>query len=278
MPNSAEVWANPHIFYLNKDGTPEYISGSHNPGDPFGEQIWGHAVYKFQEQPAETINFFIDNIKFISQVSPIIRLDNALSLIWKYYLINVQTKQGRHKKALKDKIFSAIKSQFPSLFFIAEDVGYLNYEQIDKPLQKLGIPGIRCPQWDDPKYADLSKYPHLSIAITSNHDTDSLPTWWQKQKTLFKHPLDKGGRQAKHGRGIFNDRDLIESLIYQIFTTKSQIAITSLRDIENDPRRYNLPGTESKDNWSLRMKNNIEDLDLSIIKEIITQTNRNPQT
>lgn len=269
FPDSADVWANQHLFYLNSDGSPRYISGANNPGDPYGQQEWGHAVLQFAEQPQQTSQFLIEHIKFISQFSSVIRLDHTLGLAWKYYLIDSQTRQGLHREALKDQLFSALSSQLSDLFLIAEDIGYSN-EEIDNILNKYNIPTMRCPQWvRDSRQLNISDYPKRSLVFTSNHDINSLTSWWQQlsgeEKNIFV------------GK-IFPDKKLSEitlfDIIEKIFSAKSQIAMISLRDLENDPRRYNIPGEESDQNWSLRMKNYIEDLDLNLLKTIIKQTNR----
>jgi len=67
VPDSAEVWANQELFYLNHDGSPKYISGCNNPRDPFGPQEWGQSVYKFKEEPDKTIDYFILSARHISQ-------------------------------------------------------------------------------------------------------------------------------------------------------------------------------------------------------------------
>ncbi len=247
MPHSVDVWSNQDLFYLNDDGSPRYLAGSNVPGDPFGEQVWGSAVYKYQDKYEQIINLFIDNIKFLKKISNVIRIDHALGLIWKYYLYDPIKKTGRYQKAWGEKTLEVLDKKFSDMFFIAEDVGFIDVKLIDEPLLKYGIPGMRCIQWDHPRYREISKYPELSVAITSNHDTFSLVGWGKNN--VFK-------------------------IIEQVFSSKSLIASTALRDIINDVRRYNLPGTDIKENWSMRMQGNIEEVDWIKIKTIITKTSR----
>ena len=256
IPNSSDVWANPSLFYLNADGTPQYISGCNNPGDPFGQQTWGHAVYQFQQKPDEVIKIFINNLQFLSQLSPIIRIDN-----------------GEHHPAIKNHLFSKIKQHMPHLNLIAEDVGFVSQKEVDKPLAKLGLPGLRCFQWNHPKYLNLSTYPANSIALTANHDTQSVQGWINSASRQDVQQFKQHNPEFKNQEKI-NPWDIIK----KVFNTNSKIATITLRDLENDPRRYNKPGSENSHNWSNRMQTPIKNLNIKQITSIIHQSNRNPLT
>lgn len=273
-PNSADVWANQSLFYLNGDGTPKYISGCNSPEDPFGEQKWGHAVYKFAENSENVINFFIENIRFLNQISQVIRLDHTLALIWKYYIIHHKNGEGKHLPALQHHFFQKIKQTFPDIYFIAEDLGFVSFEDIDKPLIQNAVPGMRCIQWNDQeKYTDLDSYPHLSIALTSNHDTDSLLAWWQnlsdehKSYFIWKFFGDKY-------KGNINSQVIIKEITSSIFASKSALAFITLRDIVKDDRRYNFPGKKDPYNWTLRSPISLEDINFYGITKIINQNSR----
>jgi len=268
--DSADVWANQKLFYLNPEGTLKYESGCNNPRDPFGPQRWGHAVYRFKEKKEMVIDYFVRSIQEMQPMAKIIRLDHTLALIWKYYLIDPKTGHGFHLPALKHKLFKKLMASFPDVFFIAEDVGYVSKKNVDLPLSKHQIPGIRCPQWVTvPKYTKFNKYPLLSVAMTANHDTASLPAWWQKLNKSRKHIFY---RQLP---SIFNEQEAsILEIVRLIFNTQSIIASITLRDLTNDLRRYNTPGKKNYHNWKLRSPLTLEEIDFDQIAEIIKESGR----
>lgn len=267
--NSAEVWANQKLFYLNSDGSPKYVSGCNNPRDPFGPQIWGHAVYQFKEKPKQIIDYFLRTFEYLSEISNIIRLDNSLSLIWKYYLVDPHTEKGIHRPPLKHKLFSQLEKNFPNLNYIAEDVGFVSPNLIDKLLVNYSIPGMRCLQWNNRRYKNLTNYPELSIALTSNHDTESLARWWQKLR--------------KNRKEFFIDQLLTNKIPSEapmaladlVFSSKSKITSITLRDLANDNRRYNVPGIIKPQNWRTSSEVPIEEINWQSIAELIKKTARN---
>lgn len=265
--DSADVWANQSLFYLNSNGSTTFVSGCDNPGDPFGRQHWGHAVYQFKEKPEEVIAFTLKSIGFLTKFSGLIRLDHVLALIWKYYLIDSKTKHGHHVPALKHRFFNALKKAYPKIDFIAEDIGFVSEKQIDIPLRKHGIPGI-CIVQDlrVKKYCHADMYPELCAAITSNHDSLTLAGFWRILKSsqrniYYKQMTEKSG-------------DIVADLTRLVFGSKAWMATTTLRDLAGDLRQYNRPGHKNSRNWKLYCPIPIEKIDFSKIAKIIKETGR----
>lgn len=277
--DSAEVWANQNIFYLNPDGTLSHESGCDNPKDPFGPQRWGHAVYRFKERQGEVIAYYLETIRHLSKISSVIRVDHALALVWKYYLIEKKSGRARHVEALKDRILSAIKNEFPDIIFIAEDLGYSS-KAIDRLLNKFEISGIRCPQWvNRVRYSRISEYPQLSMSATSTHDTDTLAAWWKKlphdeRRIYFKKMKGITRKKARRKKIRIPLDQMTKEMISLVFCSHSQIASVSLADLTGDMRRYNKPGEKNRTNWKVRCRVPTNEIDFSFLKEIIKQTGR----
>jgi len=277
--DSADVWANQSLFYLNRDGSLKYKSGCNNPYDPFGEQTWGHAVYKFKEKPKEVIDFFCKSVKFMSQISKIIRIDHALALVWKYYLIDAKKDTGKHVEALKDRILGRLIKEFPDVFFIAEDVGFVS-EDVDRPLNKFGLPGIRTPQWSKhPRYAQIADYPELCFAATSNHDLDSIHAWWKKlkhsQKYIYYKQMKDLYHEHKRRKKIrLSPEDATHRITQLVFDSPALIASTSIRDLAGDLRAYNKPGKINNTNWKLICPQALEEINFSAIANVIKSSGR----
>ncbi len=279
---SAEVWANQHLFYLNKDGSLKYKSGCNNPRDPFGEQVWGHAVYQFKQKPDEVINYFAKSIGFIAETSKMVRLDHSLALIWKYYLINAKTKKGHYEKALKSKIFDFLIEKFPDVFFVAEDVGY-SAPKIDRLLSKYELPGMRSPQWTNrDRYTKTSRYPFHSVAVASSHDLDTVSAWWskldhQQRYIYYKKMTDLYKKRQRPHRIRIEKEELVRRVIKMVFDSPAQIAVVTLRDLSGDERRYNMPGQKNRTNWKLHSPRPIEETDFGFIKKVIEDSGRRPK-
>lgn len=254
--NSADVWANQHLFYLKEDGNLLYASGCASPGDPHGAQEWGHAVYKFNEDPKTTgavIEFFVDTVRHISKTAKVIRLDHALALVWKYYVIDRQHRgNSHHIPALKHQLLQRLRMEFPDVTFIAEDLGLRSEEEVNKPLRENGISGMRAPIWSfgpgDAYQGDTNSYPHFCVGLTDNHDTPSPHQWY-------------GDGALAH--------------VASVFWSKAHITMTTLRTVQGDPRRYNLPGVVSEENWSARSNEVVEHVNFGPIARIIEETGRN---
>lgn len=267
--NSAEVWANQEIFYLKPDGSLQFVSGCKNPNDPFGEQVWGHAVYKFKEQPQKVVDYYIEAIRHLAKFSNWIRFDHILALVWKYYIINPENHQGVHHAALRDKLFLRIMKEFPNIRFTADDVGIISKQLIDKPLEKYGILGTRCPQWCiHRRYLQIAQYPKTCIATTAIHDTESLLDWWRKLKRKERKKFERQvGAET-------SNQEMSWSILSLLFQSKAQIASVTLRDLSHDLRRYNKPGSIKVQNWKTRMELPLESIDWTQISSVIQTTNR----
>lgn len=256
---SSDVWANQDIFYLKSDGYPQYISGCNNPQDPFGKQIWGHAVYRFADKENSVKNFFIDSINYLSRFCHSIRLDHVSALIWKYYLIDPNTREGEHLPVNGLFILQEMTQRFADIYFIAEDTGFISDTEIDHPLFELGLPGVHCPQWQDEKNKDPKIYAYNSVNYSSTHDTLSLTGWSLTNGSKCNETFEE--KYTKH--------------IYQNFHNPSQLTFISIMDLLFDSRRFNSPGTPDQDNWQLRMLRKLEDVDLLVFKNTIINSDRN---
>ncbi len=285
--DSADVWANQELFYLNDDGSLLFKSGCKSPGDPYGEQTWGHAVYRFRgEMEPKVIDFLAENVRHMAKVAKVIRLDHVLALVWKYYVVATDDRhESHHIDALKHTLFQRLKKEFPDVHFIAEDVGYVSEEEVDKPLRENGLTGMRSPMWGyraeaagarTARYADVNGYPVDCTAITDNHDTDASVEWWnglrEEERADFLHQMygDKWRERVVDG---YNHR----AYIRLVFASRAQIAATTLRTIEQSRRRHNVPGTSvdtTPDDWSVLSTETVDGMDFGPVAEIIGETGR----
>lgn len=265
IPDSADVWLHPQLFYLKKDGSPRYVSGVNSPKDPFGQQIWNQAVYKFKEKPQLVSKYFQKNIDYLAKISKVIRLDHVLALVWKYYVIDPETKIGRHLPAIGESLLSNAQKK---AFLIAEDLGY-NPKIMAQVLDKLQIPRMYCVQFDLLRFKQIDKYPQNSFAFTSNHDLPSLNLWWQGlSKKKQKYYLDNFIIDKSMAKNIQ------QQLIYQVFKSPAKIASMSVFDLLEQKSQFNIPGKDLSQNWQQRINEDLSLEKINWLKKLVETTNR----
>lgn len=285
--DSADVWGNQELFYLNDDGTLLFKSGCKSPGDVYGEQTWGHAVYRFRgEVEDKVIDFLVENVRHMAKVAKVIRLDHVLALVWKYYVVATDEQHtSHHIDALKHKLFQRLKQELPDVHFIAEDVGYVSETEVDQPLAENGLSGMRSPMWGYRKevanartarYADVKNYPVGCTAITDNHDTEPSVDWWnglrEEERADFLYQM-YGDGWAERVRDGYSHLAYIKL----VFACRAQIGATTLRTVEQSTRRHNAPGTSvdtTPDDWSVLSVNTVDNIDFAPVAGIIAETNR----
>lgn len=74
--DSADVWANPELFTLDKEGQPESVAGV--PPDYFSEtgQRWGNPLYRWQHHIDEEFEWWQQRIKTQLDLFDLIRIDH----------------------------------------------------------------------------------------------------------------------------------------------------------------------------------------------------------
>jgi 4-alpha-glucanotransferase len=285
--NSADVWANRELFYMygdenpDKKDRPSYTSGVNVPGDPYGAQSWGHAVFKFKEKPEEVIDFIVEIVRHMAKISSVIRLDHVLALVWKYFKIPAESDAitGQYVKALKHKILGRLRKEFPDVYFYAEDVGYVSEEEVDRPLREEGMPGMRAAILDarELRYNNIAGYPAESCAITDNHDTETLPVWWEKLKEEEKRNFLRQMYGDQFPAEKLSEPLNIPDFIRMVFRAKSKLAITTLRAVTRDTRRHNVPGVSAYEDptlWQVMANQQLEEINWQSLSEIIKETGR----
>jgi 4-alpha-glucanotransferase len=158
---------------------------------------------------------------------------------------------------------------------VAEDLGFVP-EYVPVSLQKLGIPGFRIPSMFREKngaYGDPAKFPLLSVTTPATHDHPPLAAVWAGLWRDMQQ--DAKRKQSRREIEFFMKfagmgseeppRELTEHLhegyLRRILGANSWLAIVMLTDVFGQSARYNIPGTVSDANWSLRMGRTVRELD-----------------
>ena len=74
--DSADVWANRHLFKLDDEGRPRVVAGV--PPDYFSAtgQLWGNPVYDWEIAAADGYSWWIDRMRAVLTQVDVVRIDH----------------------------------------------------------------------------------------------------------------------------------------------------------------------------------------------------------
>ena len=184
--DSADVWVHPELFELNTRGQPRFVGGV--PPDYFSAtgQLWGNPVYNWKKMAETGFEWWIDRIRHNLTLYDTLRLDHFRGFI-AYWQVPAQAKTaqaGRWVKTPSTAFFKETQKAFPSLPFIAEDLGYID-EPVLQAIARLGIPGMKVLLFG---FDGSEGNPHLpknhtecSVVYTGTHDTNTAKGWFNDE-------------------------------------------------------------------------------------------------
>jgi 4-alpha-glucanotransferase len=246
--DSAEVWANPHLFKLDENKEMTVVAGV--PPDYFSEtgQRWGNPHYNWDEMAKDNYAWWVGRMRTQSELFDLVRIDHfrGLEAAWEIPADEDTAMNGAWVIAPGDALLSAIYEQLPEIHLVAEDLGIITQEVDDLRL-KYHMPGMKILQF---AFGGDKTNPYLpenieenSVVYTGTHDNDTTLGWYEKLEDHVKEDL--------HQYLQTDEPNMPFALIQLAFKTEAQLAIVPMQDIlELDgSHRMNTPGT-TEGNWS----------------------------
>jgi malto-oligosyltrehalose synthase/4-alpha-glucanotransferase len=197
--DSVDVWANPDLFKIDKNGRIKSIAGV--PPDYFSEtgQLWGMPVYNWDKLKESHYDWWIKRIERNLQFFDLIRLDHfrAFSEYWEVPGGSKNAINGKWQPGPAADFFEKLKDQLGSLPFVAEDLGEID-DKVYRLRDKFNLPGMRVLQFAFDDAMPVSEHiPHNytanSFAYTGTHDNNTIKGWYENdidrktQKRLQKY-------------------------------------------------------------------------------------------
>ncbi len=252
--DSADVWVNQDLFYLDKDGLPEVVAGV--PPDYFSVtgQLWGNPLYKWDVHKAQGYAWWLERIKAVLQQVDIVRLDHfrGFEAYWEIPYGNETAVEGRWVKAPGKDFFRVIKEKLGDLPIIAEDLGVITKE-VQEMRDDFNLPGMKILQFafaSDPDDDFLPhNYPVNCVAYTGTHDNNTSRGWYdaapEREKDFCRRYLARSGQ------------DIAWSLIRVLWRSVAAWVLAPMQDFLSlgEWARMNYPGNPSG-NWGWRMHPN----------------------
>jgi 4-alpha-glucanotransferase len=253
--DSADVWLNQEQFLLNAEGGLAAQSGV--PPDYFSDtgQLWGNPLYRWSEMEKDGFTWWVERLRRCVELTDIVRIDHfrALAAYWEVPAGAPDARDGRWAKGPGQAFLDVLRREFPSLPFVAEDLGTLD-DDVYRLRDDNGLFGMRILQFGFDGTADNPHRPHAfptaCIAYTGTHDNETVAAWWSglpdeaRAEVAGYYQLDS---RADTGRVVW-------ALIEAALGSRAQVAVIPIQDllVLGESARMNDPST-FVGNWSWRM-------------------------
>lgn len=250
--DSADTWANPKLFQLDKDCTPIAVAGC--PPDAFSEtgQLWGNPLYRWDYHRETGYDWWIKRIDYCFRLYDVVRIDHFRGFD-EYYSIPYPAKTaqvGKWEKGPGIEFFRVLENRLGKKQIIAEDLGFLTPSVIQL-VKDTGYPGMKILQFAFDSREDSDYLPHNykqnSIVYTGTHDNDTTPHWFE---ALNEHDKDF----AKRYMNLEDESKACSELIRLAFSSTADTCIIPIQDFLGlgAEARMNIPSTLGK-NWRWRL-------------------------
>ncbi|SMO63687.1 4-alpha-glucanotransferase [Gracilimonas mengyeensis] len=271
--NSADVWANPKYFEVDKQGNRELVAGV--PPDYFSKtgQLWGNPLYKWDELEKDGFSWWVDRFRHMFTICDAIRVDHfrGFDAYWEVEASAKTAEKGEWVDGPGEKLFDTILDKCGELPIIAEDLGFMT-EGVQKLRDKYNFPGMKIIQFAFDSDSANSFLPHNysqnSVAYSGTHDNDTALGWYHTTNEQERHRA----RIYTRSSGQTINWEFIRLGMLSV----SDQAIFPLQDYMGlgSADRMNIPGTSSG-NWLWRYTSNMLDkVDEEQIKHLAELSNR----
>ncbi len=257
--DSADVWANPELFFLDEQGNPTVVAGV--PPDLFSPtgQLWGNPLYRWDMHKETGYAWWIQRVKSTLKLFDILRLDHFRGFAG-YYEIPASAKTAEHGRWVPGPgadLFRAIDSRLSDglataeikLPIIAEDLGVITPDVIELR-DGFQLPGMKILQFGftgpDNPFLPHNYIPNC-VAYTGTHDNDTARGWFAS--------APKAEREFALRYLHTDGHDFAWDLIRSIWSSVAMFAIAPIQDVLNlgGEARMNFPSTLGG-NWEWRMR------------------------
>lgn len=250
--DSADVWANANLFYLDAEGNPEVVAGV--PPDYFSAtgQRWGNPLYRWNRMKRRGFSWWIGRVQAALRFYDLVRLDHfrGFEAYWEIPAAEDTAVNGRWVKGPGQPFFDALTAALGELPIIAEDLGVIT-PAVEALRDDNQLPGMKVLQFAFAGQATDPYLPHNYrenfVVYTGTHDNPTTLEWYrnapEKEQDMLRRYL---GSSAE---------DVIWALIRAAYASVARWAVIPLQDVLGlaEEGRMNRPG-ELGGNWSWRME------------------------
>jgi 4-alpha-glucanotransferase len=261
--DSADVWARPELFSLDKKGRPTVQAGV--PPDLFSQtgQLWGNPLYRWEVHQAEEFSWWIERLTSLWRWVDLIRIDHfrGFEAYWEVPGKATTAANGRWVNGPGSVFFRALQQHFADLPLIAEDLGVIT-PAVEALRDEFDLPGMRVLQFGfstspgEEKYLPHRFIPHC-IAYTGTHDNDTSRGWLDSAKVQTTQSMEEIQAERAYALRYLGTtgEQFHWDMIRLAFSSVADVAIVPMQDILGlgSEARMNVPG-KAEGNWDWRYR------------------------
>ena len=162
--DSADVWANPELFYLDKRGQPLVVAGV--PPDYFSEtgQYWGNPLYRWDAHAADDYSWWAARLRFLLGRVDIVRIDHfrGFEAYWEIPAGSPTAASGKWVEGPGASFSRRCADGSAHLPLIAEDLGVIT-PGVEALRDEFSLPGMRVLQFGFGADAGAGKAPAAPV-------------------------------------------------------------------------------------------------------------------
>ena len=269
--DSADVWANTHLFELDETLTPINVAGC--PPDAFSDdgQRWGNPLYRWDVMAKDGYSWFCKRMHAMCSMYDIVRIDHFRGFA-EYCSIPYEDEtavNGVWVDGPGIALFDAIRRECGECEIIAEDLGYIT-PSVKKLLADCSFPGIKVLQFAFDPTEESEYLPHNfcreCVVYTGTHDNDTILGWFEDSPSEWTEYAIKYLRLSK-------EEGYNWGMIKAAMASVADTCILQMQDLVGlgNEARMNTPSTLGG-NWAWRIKDECINFWLAGILRKLTET------
>lgn len=274
--DSADAWAHPELFQLDRENMPTAVAGCPPDGFSADGQLWGNPLYRWDYHRQTGYDWWITRLWYCFQMYDVVRIDHFRGFD-EYYSIPYGEEtavNGHWEKGPGIELFRTMERRLGKHEVIAEDLGYVT-DSVRQLVRDSGFPGMKVLEFafDSRDSGSANDYfPHNftenSVAYTGTHDNETLVGWL--------HSIPRKDLQLVRDYlcdQFTSEKQLYKPLISLVMRSIAKTCIIPMQDylgFDNDSRT-NKPSTLGI-NWRWRVRK--KELSTALQKEILAVTKR----
>ncbi|MDR1867418.1 MAG: 4-alpha-glucanotransferase [Treponema sp.] len=179
-------------------------------------------------------------------------------------LVEKHLKKSEKTWEKEGRLLLTVFCESSSMFPCAEDLGAIP-DCVPKVLKELGIFGIRLLRWQTETdengkivYIPFEKYPKLTVATTSTHDSSTLREWWNTEvdQQALASFIGEPSLPSVYNPGIAQKilkKFAGAASYYRIFPIQDLLHLSSHWYFDSEQEHINRPGTYNTFNFTYRL-------------------------
>lgn len=254
--DSADTWANPEVFWLDKERKPVCVAGC--PPDYFSAtgQLWGNPLYDWDYLKKTGYEWWMGRIAAADKLFDITRIDHFRAFDT-YYAIpfgSADAINGKWKNGPGIDFFNVMRATLGDIEIVAEDLGEL-FDSVKELLKESGYPGMKVLEFafadDDENDFLPHNYTENCVVYTGTHDNDTILGWYAEAEGWEKEHCN---RYLGSYVGMKFGDEVNWKFIEMAYKSIANYAIVQMQDILGlgSEARINIPSTLGG-NWSWRI-------------------------